>query len=270
MSPDQLFDVSREIVLITGVSGQLGSEYASAFLQRGARVAGLDVRPSAFSEMLARDYSERFRFLAADVADRGLLENALAEIDRQFGTPTVLVNNAAIDSPPSAPLEENGPFEDYPEASWDKVIDVNLKGVHLCCQIFGGAMARAGKGSIINIASIYGVVSPDQNLYEYRRQRGETFYKPIAYSASKSGILNMTRYLAVYWAKKNVRVNTLTIAGVFNNQEQAFLDAYCGRIPVGHMAKVSDYNGAVLFLASSASRYMTGANLVVDGGWTAI
>jgi len=270
MSPDQLFDVSREIVLITGVSGQLGGEYARAFLQCGARVAGLDIRPSAYSEVLSHDYSDRFHYLVADVTNKGSLENALAEANRQFGPLTVLVNNAAIDSPPSAPPEENGPFEDYPEASWDKVMDVNLKGVHLCCQVFGGAMARAGGGSIINIASIYGIVSPDQDLYEYRRQRGETFYKPVAYSVSKSGILNMTRYLAVYWAKKNVRVNTLTIAGVFNNQEQAFLDGYCGRIPVGRMASASDYNGAVLFLASSASRYMTGSNLVVDGGWTAI
>lgn len=131
-------------------------------------------------------------------------------------------------------------------------------------------MAKAGKGSIINVASIYGVVSPDQNLYEYRRQRGEVFFKPVAYSASKSGILNLTRYLAVYWARKNVRVNSLTIAGVFNNQEQAFLDVYCGRIPVGRMAKAAEYNGSVLFLASPASQYMTGSNLVIDGGWTAI
>ena len=131
-------------------------------------------------------------------------------------------------------------------------------------------MSKAGKGSIINIASIYGVVSPDQNLYEYRRKRGEVFYKPVAYSASKSGVLNLTRYLAVYWAKQGVRVNSLTIAGVFNNQEQAFLDVYCGRIPVGRMANADDYNGAVLFLASEASRYMTGTNLVIDGGWTAI
>lgn len=270
MSPDQLFDVSREIVLITGVTGQLGGEYAKAFLHRGARVAGLDVRRSDVSDVLMRDYPNQYLFLEADVTSKPSIECALAEVEKHFGRPTVLINNAAIDSPPSAPPEENGPFEDYPEASWNKVMDVNLKGVYHCCQVFGGAMAQAGKGVIINVASIYGVVSPDQNLYEYRRQRGETFYKPVAYAVSKSGILNLTRYLAVYWAKKNVRVNTLTIAGVFNNQEQAFLDVYCGRIPVGHMANADDYNGAVLFLASPAARYMTGANLVVDGGWTAI
>lgn len=270
MTCDALFDVSREIVLITGVSGQLGGEYAQAFLRRGACVVGLDVRPSAGSDALAAQYRGDYLFCAADVTVKASLQKTLLDIVSKIGTPTVLINNAAIDSPPSAPPEENGPFEEYPEASWDKVIDVNLKGVYLCCQIFGAAMAKAGKGSIINIASIYGVVSPDQNLYEYRRKRGEVFFKPVAYSASKSGILNLTRYLAVYWAKKNVRVNSLTIAGVFNNQEQAFLDAYCGRIPVGRMATAAEYNGAIIFLASTASQYMTGANLIIDGGWTAI
>jgi NAD(P)-dependent dehydrogenase (short-subunit alcohol dehydrogenase family) len=267
---DALFDVSREIVLITGVSGQLGGEYAQAFLERGACVVGLDVRPSAGSDTLAAQYRENYLFCAADVTVKASLQKALGDIVNKIGTPTVLINNAAIDSPPSAPPEENGPFEDYPETSWDKVIDVNLKGVYLCCQVFGAAMAQSGKGSIINIASIYGVVSPDQSLYEYRRKRGEVFFKPVAYSASKSGILNLTRYLAVYWAKKNVRVNSLTIAGVFNNQEQAFLDAYCGRIPVGRMATAAEYNGSVIFLASTASQYMTGTNLIIDGGWTAI
>lgn len=270
MLPDSLFDVSQEIVLITGVSGQLGSEYAKAFLERGARVVGLDVRPSAASDRPAAQFPSNYLFCEVDVTDKVALQKALVEVVSEAGVPTVLINNAAIDSPPSAPPEENGPFEDYPESSWDKVIDVNLKGVYLCCQVFGTAMAKAGKGSIINVASIYGVVSPDQNLYEYRRQRGEVFFKPVAYSASKSGILNLTRYLAVYWAKKGIRVNSLTIAGVFNNQEQAFLDAYCGRIPVGRMANIDEYNGSALFLASESSRYMTGANLVIDGGWTAI
>jgi len=267
---DPLFDVSKEIVLITGVSGQLGAEYAGAMLARRATVVGLDLAQSARSQSLADAGGVAYRFIAADVTDAASLRSALAQVQSVFGPPTVLINNAAIDSPPSAPPEENGPFEDYPESSWDKVMNVNLKGVYLCCQIFGAAMAKANKGSIINVSSIYGLVSPDQSLYEYRRKRGEIFYKPVAYSASKSGILNLTRYLAVYWAKKNVRVNSLTIAGVFNQQEPAFLDSYCHRIPVGRMAAADEYNGSVLFLASEASRYMTGHNLVVDGGWTAI
>jgi NAD(P)-dependent dehydrogenase (short-subunit alcohol dehydrogenase family) len=270
MTTDSLFNVSSDLVLITGACGQLGSEYAKTFLIRGAKVVGLDVRPSACCDALAEQYPSHYLFCEADVTSKTSLQRAQARILATFGTPTVLINNAAIDSPPSAPPEENGTFEGYPEASWDKVIDVNLKGVYLCCQVFGAAMAQAGRGSIINVASIYGVVSPDQNIYDYRRQRGEVFFKPVAYSASKSGVLNLTRYLAVYWAKHSVRVNSLTIAGVFNHQEQAFLDAYCGRIPVGRMAKTDEYNGSVLFLASAASHYMTGSNLVVDGGWTAI
>jgi len=267
---DRLFDVNNEIVMITGVSGQLGAEYAKAFLQRGATVCGLDLKPSAASESLLKAYPVKFEFIPADIVDRIALSQVLAVIRGKFGTPTVLINNAALDSPPSAPPEENGPFEDYPVSSWDKIMEVNVKGTFLCCQVFGGAMAAASRGSIINISSIYGVVAPDQNIYEYRRNRGETFFKPAAYATSKSGILNLTRYLAAYWAKKNVRVNTLTISGVFNHQERDFLDAYCGRIPIGRMANHDEYNGAVLFLASEASRYMTGSNLVVDGGWTAI
>lgn len=270
MNQESLFNVNNETVVITGVSGQLGLQYAGAFLKRGARVAGLDLHLSDACQRLISEFPDRFLFCQADITSKVSVQHALADIEKHCGTPTVLVNNAAIDSPPSAPVEECGPYEDYPEASWDKVMAVNVKGVHLCCQTFGRAMAEAGKGSIINIASIYGVVAPDQSLYEYRRNRGETFYKPVAYSVSKSALLNLTRYLAVYWARKEVRVNTLTIAGVFNSQEQAFLDAYCNRIPVGRMANAEDYIGAVIFLASPASTYMTGANLVVDGGWTAI
>lgn len=267
---NKLFDVSREIVLITGVSGQLGAEYAKVFLECGSKVIGLDRETSTRSDILASEYPQNYLFISTDVTDRTSLQQALKQCEDQIGTPTVLINNAAIDSPPSAPPEENGPFEEYPESSWDKVVDVNLKGVYLCCQVFGAAMAKQKKGAIINVASIYGVISPDQSLYEYRRKRGEVFFKPVAYSASKSGILNLTRYLAVYWAKQNIRVNSLSIAGVFNNQEEDFLEAYCGRIPIGRMANVDEYNGSVLFLASEASRYMTGHNLIVDGGWTAI
>lgn len=270
MSPDTLFDVSREVAVVTGGAGQLGLQYSRAFLERGTKVVGLDVRPSAGSEALAAEFPDRFLFAAGDVTRRESLDEVLAAVEARFGHPTVLINNAAIDSPPNAPVSENGPFEDYPDDSWDRVMDVNVKGVYLCCKVFGAAMAKAGKGSIINVSSIYGVVSPDQGLYEYRRRRGETFFKPVAYSVSKSALLNLTRYLAVYWAKQNVRVNSLVIAGVFANQEQAFLDAYCGRIPVGRMAEASEYNGAVLFLAGPASSYMTGATLTVDGGWTAI
>ena len=130
-------------------------------------------------------------------------------------------------------------------------------------------MAREGRGSIVNISSIYGLLSPQQAIYDFRRRGGETFTKPVAYSVSKSAILNLTRYLATYWAKDGVRVNTLTLAGVFDDQPQEFLDAYTSRVPLGRMANAEEALGAVVFLASDASSYMTGANLVVDGGWSA-
>lgn len=186
-----------------------------------------------------------------------------------MGVPHALINNAAIDSPPDAPAEENGPFELYPERSWDRVMDVNVKGVFLTCQVVGGQMAAARRGSIINISSIYGVISPDQRIYEYRRGAGAPFFKPVAYSVSKSSLLNLTRHLATYWAGCGVRINTLTCGGVLNRQDEQFLQGYCTRVPLGRMAREDEYNGVVIFLVSDASSYLTGSNMVVDGEWTA-
>lgn len=267
-----LFSLDGRIAVVTGGMGQLGRQYVLALSAAGARVVSIDVSDDA-AQFEARSGvaadPARILLLQADILDRKALEAALARIEAAWGTPHILVNNAALDSPPDAPLSENGPFENYPEASWDRVMDVNAKGTMLCCQVFGGAMAKAGRGSIINVGSIYGVVSPNQSIYEYRRQRGEDFYKPVAYAASKSAVYNLTRYLAVYWATKNVRVNTVTLAGVYNGQDQEFLTHYLPKVPMGRMAKPEEYNGAILFLASDASSYMTGSNLVVDGGWTA-
>jgi NAD(P)-dependent dehydrogenase (short-subunit alcohol dehydrogenase family) len=149
-------------------------------------------------------------------------------------------------------------------------MDVNVKGTFLCCQVFGGAMAKQGSGSIVNIASIYGMVSPDQSLYQYRRDRGEVFFKPAAYATSKSALYNLTRYLAAYWGPKGVRVNTLTLGGVYNNQDPAFLERYETKVPLGRMADSSEYTGVVQFLLSDAASYVTGANIVADGGFTAL
>jgi len=262
-----LFDLSEKVIVITGASGQLGTEYVRSFIDAGSKVAALDLYKSKKFDKFS---SEFFQFYEADILSKSSLSATLESIVKDLGKPSVLINNAGIDSPPSSSGSDNGPFEDFPEESWDKVIDVNLKGTFFCCQIFGGSMARDEGGSIINISSIYGVVSPDQSIYDYRNKEDDQFYKPVAYSVSKSGILNLTRYLAVYWAKKGVRVNTLTIAGVFNDQDEAFLDAYCKRIPIGRMANQDEYNGAVQFLASDASKYMTGSNVIVDGGWTTI
>jgi NAD(P)-dependent dehydrogenase (short-subunit alcohol dehydrogenase family) len=266
------FDLDGRVVIVTGGLGQLGASFTRALLAAGAKVAVLDaVDGGARRDALFGDAPDSaLRLYRADVTSRASLEDVLARIQEDLGTPYGLINNAALDSPPGAPASENGPFEDYPEASFDRVIDVNVKGVVQCCQVFGKAMAEAGQGSIVNIGSIYGVVSPDQGLYQYRRDRGEVFFKPVAYSVSKSALMNLTRYLAVYWGPKGVRTNTLVFAGVFNNQERAFLDRYEPKVPLGRMAEPADYDGPVVFLMSDASRYMTGSDVVVDGGFTAM
>lgn len=267
-----LFDVQGKVIIVTGGMGQLGCQYSLALAEQGAKVAVFDVRLS--DDLIAKRYPQippagDIAFFEADITRRASLEAAVQRVVEKWGVPHVLVNNAALDSPPTAPAEENGPFESYPEDSFDRVMEVNVKGVFLCCQVVGGLMAEAGRGSIINIGSIYGIVSPNQNLYSYRAESGLPFFKPVAYSVSKSALLNLTRYLATYWAKKGVRVNMLTLAGVFNNQDARFLANYTALMPIGRMANEDEYNGAVIFLASEASSYMTGANVIIDGGWTA-
>jgi NAD(P)-dependent dehydrogenase (short-subunit alcohol dehydrogenase family) len=250
---DELFDLNGRVAVVTGGLGQLGSVYVDGLTQRGMRVAVFDVA--------ADD--------PVDVTSRSSIEAATERVIAEHGVPHLLVNNAALDSPPDAPPEEVGPFETYPEESFDRVMDVNVKGTLLCCQVVGAAMAREGRGSIVNVSSVYGLLSPQQDVYEFRRREGQSFTKPVAYSVSKSAILNLTRYLATYWAKDGVRVNTLTLAGVANDQPDEFLKAYTARVPLGRMAEAGEALGAVVFLASDASSYMTGANLVVDGGWSA-
>lgn len=266
-----LFDLQGRVIVVTGALGQLGTQYCRALVAHGAKVAALDLAEP--SSARARDWvaaakTQGLIYVQGNVTDRASLERAADQIGEKLGPVFGLVNNAALDSPPDAPIEENGPFETYPEQSWNRVLDVNLTGPMLCCQVFGGRMARAGKGSIVNIGSIYGQLSPPQDIYEYRRQRGETFFKPVAYSASKSGLTNLTRYLATYWAP-HVRVNTLTLAGVAAGQESEFLKGYLARMPMRRMAEPDEYNGAVVFLMSDAARYMTGSNLLIDGGWSA-
>jgi len=269
---DDCFDLKDSVVVVTGGLGQLGRQFSSELVARGAKVALFDKiagGPQAADRVANIGPKDSVLCFPVDVTRRSSIEEAVEQVIATWGVPQGLINNAAIDSPPGAPVQENGPFETYPEESWDNVMEVNVKGVLLSCQAVGRRMAEAGRGSIINIGSIYGMVSPDQRIYEYRRERDEVFYKPVAYSVSKSALLNLTRYLATYWARSGVRVNSVTFGGVFNNQDQRFLDGYCQRVPLGRMAKEDEYNGTIIFLLSNASSYMTGANVVVDGGWTA-
>jgi len=261
----RLFDLSNKIAIVTGAAGQLGGEYVLTLLSAGSRVAAFDVWLDNPKSKLKNITSERLISLKVDITDKRSIQQGLGALLSRFGNPNVLINNAAIDAPPNATEQDTGPFESYPESSWQTMMDVNLKGMFLCCQVIGGYMAKTGGGSIINISSIYGMLSPDQRIYEYKKK---PFFKPAAYSVSKAGVLNLTRYLAGYWAKQNVRVNTLTLGGVFNNQDETFLKNYTSKVPLGRMAREDEYNGAILFLASDASSYMTGSNLIIDGGYS--
>lgn len=263
----ELFSLKNRVVVITGAQGLLGRAYTAAVIAAGGRVAALDIVHAELPDYPAGSLLR----LTCDVRDRAALAHALDAIQAHFNAaPYGLVNNAGLDSPPDAPAGVNGAFETYPESAWRDMLDVNLTGAMLCCQVFGGAIARAGAGSIVNIGSIYGVVSPDQSLYQYRRDKGEAFFKPAAYSASKAALIGLTRYLAAYWAGAGVRVNILIPAGVENGQDEAFKSAYTARLPLERMARPNEYDGSIIYLLSDASAYMTGSVMTVDGGWTAL
>jgi len=269
---DPLFDLTGRVAVVTGGMGQLGAELAVTLATRGVRVAILDLEtaPRSGAPGLVTALEDgTVRAHACDVTVRAQVEAALALVEADWGVPDLLVNAAAIDAPPDAPADEVGPFEDVPVESLAGVVHVNVLGVVVPCQVIGGAMAHAGRGSIVNIGSVYGLLSPDQRLYDFRRLAGEAFYKPVAYSVSKSALVNLTRYLATYWGRSAVRVNTLTPHGIENGQPAAFVEAFASRSPLGRLMDVSEAVGAVVFLASDASTYVTGANIVVDGGWSA-
>jgi NAD(P)-dependent dehydrogenase (short-subunit alcohol dehydrogenase family) len=269
---DPLFDLAGRVAVVTGGMGQLGSELAVALAGREMRVAILDVEtepPTAAAGLRTGLEEGTIRVHRCDVTDRAAVEAAHALVEVDWGVAHLLVNAAGIDAPPDAPASEVGPFEDVPLDALERVVHVNVLGVVVPCQVIGGAMARAGRGSIVNVSSVYGLLSPDQGLYDFRRVAGETFFKPAAYAVSKSALLNLTRYLATYWGRTGVRVNTLTPHGIENGQPQPFVEAFASRSPLGRLMDVSEAVGAVVYLASDASSYVTGANLVVDGGWSA-
>ncbi len=267
-----LFDLSSQIAIVTGGLGQLGSEYVKTLVESGARAAIFDITDTLNQKVEPLIKEGKASIHIVDITKKDNVKRGFEEVVTKFGVPTILINNAGIDSPPNAPVSTTGPYEDFPEEVWDAVIDSHLKGMFLMSQEFLRAIKPSKKkGSIINVSSTYGVVSPDQSLYDFRRKSGEEFYKPVAYSVAKSGVLNFTRWLAEYCRQRgvNVRVNTLVPGGVYAGQNEEFLKEYNRRTILGRMAEPHEYNGAILFLASEASSYMTGSTLIVDGGWTA-
>ncbi len=259
----ELFSLEDKVAVVVGGAGQIGAQTCEAFVGAGARVAVVDLVADAI------DLDEPNRLaVPTDIVDPDSMEAARRRVLDRFGRVDIVVNHAHYKGDPRHLRPGHdffAPFEEYPLDIWRATVDVNLTGLFLSCQIFGSILADQGGGAIINTSSTYGLVSPQHGMY------GESgINSPIAYATTKAAVINFSRYLATYWADRSVRVNTISPGGVRNEgQSPEFVDAYEARTPLGRMAEASDYQGAMVFLASDASSYMTGANLVVDGGWTA-
>jgi len=262
MTGTNLQRLDGKVAVVTGGAGLLGPEFGAALAEQGAGVALIDVsqeKVEAAAQSLAAAFGGKTLGLSADISDPASVATMVGRVLAEFRRIDVLVNGAA-----GRPPGFFAPFEDYALSDWNHVISANLTGTFLCCQAVGRHMKENGGGSIINTSSVYGVVSPDQRVYE-----GSSINTPAAYSASKAGVIGLTRYLSTYWANDNIRVNTITPGGVFNHQDPAFVRQYERRTPMGRMARPHELRGAVVFLASDMASYVTGHNLVVDGGWTA-
>jgi NAD(P)-dependent dehydrogenase (short-subunit alcohol dehydrogenase family) len=266
------FDLAGKTALITGAAGLLGREHALALAEIGARVVLTDVdlpRLQASVSKFAPSDTSRFVVARMDVTS----EASIREVAQTVGAVDVLVNNAAVD--PKVSADGAGPelsrLEHFPLESWDFQIGVGLTGAFLCSRIFGSAMAGRGEGVILNIASDLSVIAPDQRLYRRAGlDEASQPVKPVTYSVVKAGLVGLTRYLAGYWADHGVRVNAISPGGVFNDHPEEFVTRLSQLVPMGRMAHLSEYRSAVQFLCSPASSYMTGQNLVIDGGRTVL
>jgi NAD(P)-dependent dehydrogenase (short-subunit alcohol dehydrogenase family) len=264
-----LFDLTGKIAVVTGGCGILGRHFCSALATYGAHVVVTDLDLEV-CEALAKRLTERFGVsclgAACDVSRPEDVTALTALVLERYGRVDVLLNNAANNS--SDLNRYFAAIEDYDLDTWRQVMAVNVDGLFLMAQAIGGQMARQGGGSIIQTASIYGVVAPDQRIYEGSCYEGRAINNPAVYSMSKAAVIGLTRHLATTWPDRGVRVNTLTPGGVESGQNETFQRRYGNRVPLGRMAQVGELMGAVIWLASDASSYVTGQNLIVDGGLT--
>lgn len=267
----KLFDLDHQVALVTGGAGFLGEQFCHALAEAGARVVVADIADEG-AQAVAQDLKGQNGDALAvhlDVTDPASVQEAVNVAVKQYGTLDILVNSAAMDPKfdPQHADQHRTSFEEYPLPDWKEALDVNLTGMFLTCQAAARVMKQKGRGSIINICSMYGLVGPDQRIYESLGDPKR--YKPVYYTVSKAGVLGLTRYIATYYAGTEVRCNALTPGGIENQHQPAFEEAYSYRAVMGRMGQPHELKGAIVFLASEASSYMTGANLIVDGGWTA-
>ena len=264
MNMRKVFDFSNRVIVITGAAGLLGSEYADGFCQAGGNVVLADKNFEKCKKLavkLEKKYGVKPLPIKLDVTNPNSIKKMVAHITKKFSKIDVLVNNAIY---PEIGKIKKTKFEDFPLDIWKKGIDVNLTGMFLCSQQIGEIMKKQKNGVIINISSIYGIKGPDQRIY------GKTkIIKSALYATTKGAVINFTKYLASYWNRTGIRVNTLSLGGVEENQDRDFKKKYSDKTMIGRMAKKDEYVGALLFLSSDASSYMTGSNLVIDGGWSA-
>ena len=268
------FSLKGKVAVVTGGGGQLGTEFSRTFGEAGASVVVADLlmdHANKTSKLLSDLNYVNFAF-QLDVTSVESTRELVAETLKRFGRLDILVNCAALDPKfdPDAASKGIAPgaFEDYPLEQWNAALDVNLTGIFLMTQACVAPMIAQGKkGSIINICSTYGLNGPDQRIYIKDGKR--VAFKPVYYTTTKAGVMGFTKYLSAYYAGTEIRVNALTPGGVFNNHEEYFVKNYSAKTILGRMAKKDEMNGALLFLASDASSYMTGNNVIVDGGWTA-
>lgn len=268
---ENLFSLRGRVAVVVGGAGQIGRETCRILLDAGCRVAVMDV-PGEHIDAFVSDCNASLPDMAmglpADITSEHAVEESRQRVMDRWGRVDILINHAHYKGG-SRQLKPHdpffAPFEDYPLEIWNETLRVNLTGLFVCCQKFGKEMLKAGSGSIINTSSTYGIVSPNHKIYG-----NSGINSPIAYATTKAAIINFTRYIATHWADRGVRANVLSPGGVANPAQSAnFVENYAERTPLARLAKAHEYQGAILFLASDASSYMTGANLVVDGGWTA-
>ena len=257
------FRLEGKTVVLTGAAGVIGTQVVLAFVEAGARVCAIDRNAALLKQKLGPEHASLLH-CPADVSDPEALLKARKKLEAKWGVADALVNNAVARS-----ANYFEPFETADLQEWNEVMAVNLSGAMLACQVFGGAMAERGRGSIVNALSVYGMVGPDQRIYEGSQHLGKQVTSPAVYGASKAGLWGLTRYLATYWGKQGVRVNAVSMGAVESGQSEEFTGNYVRQVPLGRLAEAADVAAAMRYLASDASKYVTGHNLVVDGGRTA-